>query len=334
MSYKKIRVIKPDTVRNPENGYVYLGWGEVTAASFTGPWIKEADGTVSVISGGTGGGGVSYWTNPAAGYIAPLGGYDKLRIGGSTGTQYVNVDGAILIGTTSTNTAGSIRWTGTDFQGNTGGTATDWVSLTARAGTVGSTGVTYWYPNSQGIIYPDGKVYIGSSFSVGATNDILNVKGGITLQESSNSNAGTIHYYTSGSVDSTGFYGYTTAWKKLDVFDRDITSGAAYYEEPVVIGGQPSGGAYSDPMLMVSGNTQSHTFKSTHNELFTTDGFSTTPTGGFGGWSGKTGTPGTYKYGLSGTFTFQGYNSGGRIYKVDVVNGLIVGVTDEGAVPP
>jgi hypothetical protein len=50
---------------------------------------------------------------------------------GTTPTEKLDVNGAIRIGNTATSNAGTIRWTGSDFQGYNG---TAWVSLTSGAG--------------------------------------------------------------------------------------------------------------------------------------------------------------------------------------------------------
>ncbi len=57
-------------------------------------------------------------------------------IGNITPVEKVDIDGAIRIGTTTGTNEGTIRYTGSDFEGYTGG---NWVSLTATGG-----GTNYW----------------------------------------------------------------------------------------------------------------------------------------------------------------------------------------------
>ena len=69
-----------------------------------------------------------------------------LSIDGSTINQKLNVDGAIEIGNTTTSTNGSIRYTGSDFEGYTGGS---WMSLTGGGGG----GTSPWTVNGASIYY-------------------------------------------------------------------------------------------------------------------------------------------------------------------------------------
>ncbi len=204
MSYKKIKVIEPESVRPPEKDYVYLGYGYSSTYDEISPWIKKDDGSIILI-GGDGGGGTDplYW-KLNSGYLEPTNFAHKLRVvhlevGNTSFSQFLNVEGAIQIGTTSTDTKGSIRWTGTDFQGYNG----NWVSLTESDG--GGGGECYWGLNAQGIIYAEGNVYVGNA-SVASTDDILKVKGGVTLSDSDKENVGTIRYNTT-SEDIEGYVG-------------------------------------------------------------------------------------------------------------------------------
>ena len=51
----------------------------------------------------------------------------NIGLGITTPQQRLDIDGALKLGETNTNVAGTIRWTGTDFEGYTG---TEWKSLT------------------------------------------------------------------------------------------------------------------------------------------------------------------------------------------------------------
>jgi len=225
MSFKKIKVITPENVRVPENGYVYLGYGYSTTYEDTAPWIKKSDGSIILISGGTGGGGGTlYWTLES-GYLKPNNVNYKVSVGNTSATQVLNVGGGINLSNTTTNTSGSIRWNGSDFQGYTG---SRWVSLTASGDTSGTTGSEYWQPVAQGIQYPDGKVYVGSSFTISENNDILNVQGGVTLSNSTKTNAGTIQYNTS-STDIEGYVG--GEWKSLTAGDHTANENEFIYND-------------------------------------------------------------------------------------------------------
>ena len=84
-------------------------------------------------------------------------------IGTTSPAENLEVSGAIKIGTTSNTNAGTIRWTGTDFEGYTG---SSWVSLTSGGGGgLWTDQGTYIYPNNynQFVITDDGKVGIGTT---------------------------------------------------------------------------------------------------------------------------------------------------------------------------
>ena len=70
--------------------------------------------------------GVQYHTISQDNTMAIMGG--NVGIGTVTPSENLEVDGAIKLGTTTTNTAGTMKWTGTDFEGNVNGT---WKSLTS-----------------------------------------------------------------------------------------------------------------------------------------------------------------------------------------------------------
>lgn len=77
-------------------------------------------------------------------------------IGTSNPAEKLEVNGAIKLDTTTNNNVGTIRWTGTDFQGNIDGTSGGWTSLT---------GGNAWSPatNSGDIHYSSGNVGIGTN---------------------------------------------------------------------------------------------------------------------------------------------------------------------------
>lgn len=316
MSFKKIKLIKPETVRNPENDYIYLGYGDASATfpGFTGLWIKESDGTIIPISGGSAsGGGSSYWIKSGTDLYYNA---EKVFINtdnSATSTaQALTINGGIKISDTTTNTDGSIRFHSGDFQGYKNSTD-GWVTLTYTGTTGGGTsGTTYWIPTPSGdygIILDNDpkKAYIGENFTASADDDTLNIDGGINLTETSKTNAGTIHYSTSGY-----FEGYTNSnWSKLNVFDVDASG--AFYNGKVLIdsGTQPAEQDYS---LYISGDTYGESYISLFD--YTDHG------GGDGGFAGYSG--GTIQWGITATYEF------GNNYEVDIVNGLIVNVTYKG----
>jgi hypothetical protein len=126
--------------------------------------------------------------------------------------EKLDVSGAIRIGTTANNNAGTIRWSGADFEGYDGSV---WHSLTSNGGAgslpAGSLGQTLrhtgisWIATSA--LYND-----GNSIGVGHTTPVekLDVYGAIRLGTTANTNAGTIRW--SGS-DFEGYDGST--WHSL-----------------------------------------------------------------------------------------------------------------------
>ena len=90
-------------------------------------------------------------------------------IGTPSPLEQLDINGAIRISNTTTNSAGAIRYTGTDFEGYDG---SGWKSLTA--GTSSST----WTSIADGIIYDGGNVGIGSFTALSSK---LHVDGDIVL---------------------------------------------------------------------------------------------------------------------------------------------------------
>ena len=124
-------------------------------------WLKNVGGTLYFSS-----------TNPAGDRII-IGQDGKVGIGVPGPAEKLEVDGAIKIGTTSNTNAGTIRWTGTDFEGYTG---SNWVSLTSGGGGLWTDQGTYIYSNNynQFVITDTGNVGIGTTgpkerFHIGGT---------------------------------------------------------------------------------------------------------------------------------------------------------------------
>ena len=149
--------------QNPPNGNVK-------------PPINVSDAAQSKLGNFGLGGGVGqplYWLKNVGGALYfsstdPAG--DRIVIGqdgnvgiGTTGpAEKLEVNGAIKIGTTSNTNAGTIRWTGTDFEGYTG---SEWKSLTSGGGGLWTDQGAYIYPNNynQFVIEDTGNVGIGTT---------------------------------------------------------------------------------------------------------------------------------------------------------------------------
>lgn len=104
-----------------------------------------------------------------------------LGLGTTTPVEKIDIDGAIKIGTTTTNNDGTIRYTGTDFEGRKNGA---WVSLTADNGP--------WTTLSNTIYYATGttpRVGIGTNTATATldVDDAETVTGGNTAVNIHNS---------------------------------------------------------------------------------------------------------------------------------------------------
>jgi hypothetical protein len=83
-------------------------------------------------------------------YAEPIN--DFVGVGTITPQEKLDVDGAVRVGTTSNTNAGTIRWTGTDFEGYDGGT---WLSLTGSGSGAmppGSLGQTLRHNGSDWVV--------------------------------------------------------------------------------------------------------------------------------------------------------------------------------------
>ncbi len=119
---------------------------------------------------------------------------NNVGVGTSNPAQKLDVAGAIKLGTTSTNSLGTIRFNGNDFQGYDG---FGWKSLT---------GYGLWTLDNNDAIFNNGKVGIGSTTPV----EKLDVAGAIKLGYTSTNNAGTLRF------NGSDFEGYNgTDWKSL-----------------------------------------------------------------------------------------------------------------------
>ncbi len=148
----------------------------------------------------------------------------QVGIGVDTPKEKLEVNGALSIGATQNNAAqGTMRWTGTDFEGKIGN---QWVSFTAK---------DLWTKDSNNRIhYTDGNV------GMGLTNpsEQLEVNGAIKIGSSAFNQPGTIRWTGSDFEGRTasGWKSFTeseegsTPWKK---YEDDLM----YYDGRVVVGG-------------------------------------------------------------------------------------------------
>lgn len=116
----------------------------------------------------------------------------KLGLGTVTPLEKIDIDGAIKIGTTANTNVGTIRYTGTDFEGRVG---TGWVSLTAGNGpwTTGAGNSIYYLGASNsrigvGTNTPDATLDIDDSETVTGGNTAVNIHNSSTTSSSSSNN--------------------------------------------------------------------------------------------------------------------------------------------------
>jgi hypothetical protein len=143
------------------------------ASSATNTILQPAVIAEDKTTGGTG--GVAIYTLSSAGIALLASSGSKAIIttgGGKSGfgilnpLEMVEVNGAIKIGNTSSTNAGTIRYTGTDFQGYVGG---EWRSL------VGGAASTQWVLNGNNITNSNtGNVGIGGDPAAGNKLDVTN----------------------------------------------------------------------------------------------------------------------------------------------------------------
>ena len=119
--------------------------------------------------------GLQFKANGGFGFIDEITGSQYLMIIASNGEvgignmfdplEKLDVDGAIRIGSTNNNNAGTIQWTGSDFQGFNG---TDWISLSSNS---------LWDLSGNDIYYNTGNVGIGTT----SPSEKLELNGGIFI---------------------------------------------------------------------------------------------------------------------------------------------------------
>ena len=115
----------------------------------------------------------------------------RIGIGTASPLELLDVNGAIRLGTTSNTNTGTIRWTGTDFEGRT---IAGWVSLTAG-------GAGLWSQSGSDIYYNAGNVGIGSEPSTKLTvNETTNNIAVIAIDSGSTiSRTSAVDFYDRGT---------------------------------------------------------------------------------------------------------------------------------------
>ncbi|MFN8288121.1 MAG: hypothetical protein U0V74_15300 [Chitinophagales bacterium] len=151
--------------------------------SYTGASLSISGGNTVTLPWDNTGGNVTYT------------GTGNVGIGWSTPAQKLDVNGAIKIGTTTLALDGTIRYTGTDFEGRKAGS---WVSLTGGGG-----GSSQWITSGNNIYNSNtGTILMGTSTSLA---------GGVDYKMEVNANAGTMKgtarfNLPAGNTYATGVY--------------------------------------------------------------------------------------------------------------------------------
>lgn len=146
MSFKKIQIIDPHTINNPEQGYIYLGQDDV------GLWEKDENGNIFYIQSGI--------TNVI--YVTGSTSSGTSGLNGTSGTS--GKDGGIGTSGTSGKT-GTNGTSGSSTSGTSGSSGTNGTSgSSGTSGTAGSSGTS----GSSGSSGKDGDFY-GSSGTNGTS---------------------------------------------------------------------------------------------------------------------------------------------------------------------
>jgi hypothetical protein len=138
----------------------------------------EAFASTAIGSRNVGGGSPSAWFGDDPIFEIGIGIYDvsyenamtvlkngNVGIGPTSPDEKLEVDGGIKMGNTVNTIAGTIRWTGTDFEGYDG---TTWRSLTGGGGSGGYPAPDY---DSEWIYFPDSPGYMQLTHSIGGNVD-------------------------------------------------------------------------------------------------------------------------------------------------------------------
>jgi hypothetical protein len=142
-----------------------------------------------------------------------------IGIGFSYPQQKLDVNGAIKIGTTSSNVAGSIRYTGTDFEGYTGGA---WQSFTTNK-SQWLQGYNYISNVRNTIVYPNDSIVVNESGMYLITFNIRGVNG--------NSYSTLAPDYDNSGASGVYLVGYGGITPSVSLFEpyQDITGSGTFF---------------------------------------------------------------------------------------------------------
>ncbi|MBK7148399.1 MAG: hypothetical protein IPH78_06140 [Bacteroidetes bacterium] len=177
----------------------------------------------------------------------------KVGIGTNTPAEKLDVNGAVKLGSTTNANDGTIRYTGTDFEGRVGGS---WLSLTAQGGGGGS----FW-TNAQGGINYTGNVGIGSMSATISSK--LRVEGGrvdfINLNEQDLYGVQTTFGNFLNVTIPQQFQAYTQSGNATYAVNRPALYGYSHNNVGVIGASSASAGGLfvsaSGPALIAMGNT-------------------------------------------------------------------------------
>lgn len=195
-------------MRIDKDGNVGIGEGSPTEKLDVDGNIKVYGGMISLDSDWNvwldGSSGTSFQINDNTGVNTTFES-GKVGIGYSgadSNSEKLQVAGAIKIGNTTTNNAGTIRWSGTDFEGNVNGT---WTSLTSAGGS------SLWTESGSNIYYNTGNVGVGTN-NPGAKMDIgIGSSNALGLRVTSSNDAAV----TGDHISASSLRGDTSAYNLL-----------------------------------------------------------------------------------------------------------------------
>ena len=198
----------------------------------------------------------------------------ELGVGTTTPGEKLDIAGAIRVGNTATALPGTIRWTGTDFEGYDG---TYWYSFTSNTLTgSGSPGqVTFW--DSPTSLSGSDNLFIDmTDFNLGIRTNLpgekLTVDGGIIVGNTSTAIPGNIRWtgsdyegymgtrwlsFTSGTLSGMGADGQVTFWQSSTFLSGDFNLFYDYTNTRLGIGtSSPNETLDVDGALTIGTNTQ------------------------------------------------------------------------------
>ncbi|MCB0790218.1 MAG: hypothetical protein KDB97_00510 [Flavobacteriales bacterium] len=186
---------------------------------------------------GSGGGGGGIVLEPATLDIQPLGGEVRyhndstnldddvvitsegdMGLGMTTPQERLDVNGAIRLGNTTNDNEGTIRWTGSEFQGRT---ASNWVSFSSLVD--GGNGVlSYTWSNTPrvgiGTTMPSATLHVEDSEPSTAGNTAL-----VVHNQATTSSTGQDDHRVGLQVECTGIWGGDPASKNIGLYVSDVS---------------------------------------------------------------------------------------------------------------